>query len=55
MIKPSDVTFLNECARYFEQIAARSKEDREHWAGVYNAENLRRIAAILTSLSNRVA
>ena len=38
-----DVAFLKECARYFDKLPTNG-EDMAHWARVYNAENLRRIA-----------
>jgi len=38
------ILFLEEAARYFDKRVLTTHEDREHWACVYNAENLRKIA-----------
>lgn len=38
--------FLEETAKYFDSRDTKG-EDRAHWANVYNAENCRKIIALL--------
>lgn len=56
--QPEDVeasaAFLNEAARYFENCPAKG-EDRAFWATVHNAENCRKTAALIQSLSSQLA
>lgn len=40
------IAFLNEAASYFERRPTNG-EDSAHWANVRNAENFRKIAALL--------
>jgi hypothetical protein len=40
------ITFLNAAASYFENRPTGG-EDQAHWSNVYNAENCRKIAAML--------
>lgn len=44
--------FLSDAAAWFDRRAADSKEDREHWAMVANAENCRKSATLLLSLAS---
>lgn len=46
------VDFLNESARYFERRPTNG-EDTAHWSNTYNAENCRKIAALIESLKTR--
>lgn len=46
MTKRDAIAFLHETAGYFERRPTNG-EDAAHWANVYNAENCRKIAAIL--------
>ena len=48
------ILFQEEAARYFDKMAAESKEDRAHWAAVYNAENFRHSAARLRALEAEI-
>lgn len=41
--------FLLEAAKYFEGRPTNG-EDKAHWANTYNAENCRKIAAMLSPL-----
>lgn len=40
------IEWLEEAARYFDRLPTNG-EDRAHWSNSYNAENARKIAAIL--------
>jgi DNA-binding MurR/RpiR family transcriptional regulator len=41
--------FADSLAEHFEREAADAKEDSEHWANVFNAEQCHKIAALLRS------
>jgi hypothetical protein len=45
------IAFLEEAARTFEKRVLTTTEDREHWACVYNAENVRKIKDRFIELS----
>lgn len=47
------VAFLMEAARFFDLRVLTCREDGAHWASVFNAENLRKIAARLEELSTQ--
>lgn len=47
---PDAVKFLEDSARYFERRPTNG-EDRAHWANVYNAQNCRNIAALITTMA----
>lgn len=50
LIEPEKATaFLEEAARYFSKLP-HNGEDRAYWANVYNADNCRRISALVSSL-----
>lgn len=46
MAPAAAIKFLNEMASYWERRPTEG-EDMAHWAGVYNAENCRKIAALV--------
>lgn len=48
MTPDSAIAFLEESARYFEKRPTGG-EDAAHWSNVMNAENCRKIAAMLKS------
>lgn len=48
------VAFANEAAAYFEKRDTGG-EDMAHWSNVYNAENCRKLATALQSLSAELA
>lgn len=48
------IEFMNEAATYFENRATGG-EDKAFWSNVYNAENCRRVAGLLSALSKGVA
>jgi len=49
MGKRDAISFLEEAARYFENRQTNG-EDRAHWSNVYNADNCRKIAGMLSTL-----
>jgi hypothetical protein len=48
MTRNEAVCFLNEAARYFERRPTKG-EDAAHWSNTYNADNCRKIAAMITA------
>lgn len=48
-----NVQFLANAADWFDQRAAETKEDREHWAMIANARNCREAATTLRALHSR--
>ncbi len=44
MTRQQAIEFLEDAARYFEN---RSGEDVDHWSNAHNAENCRKIAAMI--------
>lgn len=49
------IAWLNECANYFDKKLVGSKEDREHWALVYNRDNAKLIALLFARILDRDA
>lgn len=48
----SAIIFLGKAAKYFENRPTGG-EDRAYWANVYNAENCRKVQALVVALDNK--